>query len=225
VIEDTRTHLGPARRREPAAARGFTLVELLIVTLIFGVIVGVITTCLLGGIRTWDYARKFGVTEPDALLKMEIVHRDVASAFYFHDISFAGDSTYVSFPGLVDRIVDGKTEARIGTVKYWYDADKKMFMRKAWLYPSPEPDDRDAEKMLAGVNAVEIRYHALPIGKGGAVTVCDGWNSKTNLPAALSVDMFFGAGSRPVTVSRTIMLPIAGTQAVNQVQQQVAGRK
>ena len=200
------------------STRAFTLVELLIVAMISSVVVAAIASCVIGGVRTWDYARKFGGVEADALLKLETVQRDAANTFYFYAIAFNGDSAGMTFPALVDVTTDGSGELRPGAIKYYFDPDKKALYRKAWQFPVTEPSDDKAERILTGLSGFDIQYYSLPSSGDSSSEWQKGWNNFTNFPGAVMMNLLFDGDKQQIKISRTIMLP-AGASKVEQGQQ------
>ncbi len=204
-----------------AGSRGaFTLVELLIVTVIMGVVITAVTSCLIAGVRCWDYARKYGSVESDVMIKLEIVHRDFANAFRIYSIPFDGDARSAAFPALVGTAGDESAPPRVGTIKYFYDAQKQTVFRKSWIFPSGEPLDGDAEIMITGVSDVKFSFYALP-GKGEEVGAWqEGWNNLTNFPGAVSMELLFDTGGkRPLEIRRTVIVPAAVFPVPEQAQQ------
>jgi prepilin-type N-terminal cleavage/methylation domain-containing protein len=212
--------------RQPAARKGrracgFTLVELIVVAAIFGVVITAVASCLIAGVRTWDYARKYSGVESEAMLKLETVHRDVANSFRFHAIAFSGGASEVAFPGFVDVDVDGAGEPWIGTIKYYFDPMKKALFRKAWVYPESEPLDDKAERILAGVEALVISYYSMPVAGDNGSMWQEGWNNVTNIPGALAMELSFeGDNKQVIKMKRTVMIPAAAAPIPEQAQQQ-----
>ena len=185
---------------------GFTLIELLISAMIFAVVLSVISACVFAGIRVWDYARKCGGVEGDALMKLEIVQRDVANTFRFYAVPFAGTVNDMSFAGLVETTGDVSQPARIGTVHYYFDTQRKGLFRKVWAFPGSEPTDVQPEKLLAGLSDFKISYYAPPSDRGGDVWQ-EGWNDETNIPGAVTVELTFEGEAPPLKMKRTILIP------------------
>ena len=202
----------------------FTLVELLIVAAIFGIMVTAIVSCLVAGIRTWDYARKYSGVEAVAMISLESMHRDIANTFRFYSIAFRGAPRELAFSGLVDVSDDGGEYSRIGTIKYYFDAGKKVVLRKAWAFPGSEPADDKAEKIFSGVSDMTLNYYALPSGSERGAAWQEGWNDTTNIPGAVTVELAFDAdNAQSLKIKRTVMIPAAAVPVSEPVQQTKSG--
>jgi|GEM_PF-1987583 len=215
-----------SRQQEPGCRRGFTLIELLVVALILGVVITAITSCLIGGIRAWEYVSKYGTVEVDALVKLETIQRETANTFRFYMISLSGGASELSFPGLVEESPGNNAEPRIGTIKYYFDQQKKELLRKSWMYPATEPANEQPEKILSGLNGFKVSYYSLPSTNDSSGGVWqEAWTSVSNLPGAVTMEMSFeGDNKKPVVIKRTIMIPAAAAPASGQDQKAQAKR-
>lgn len=222
TISATAVGSRPDRRR----CFGFTLVELLVVTVICGVLVAAIVACLVGGIRAWDYVRRYGSTEIDAMIRLEAVQRDIANAFRFYGVSFSGDEGAFSFPGLVDVVGDGSGLFRPGTVKFFYDRQKGDFLRKVWVFPSREPLDDSAEKVMSGISRLAVSYYAAPSEADSTGGWVGSWNNSSNMPGAVMLDLTFDGGEKQaIRIRRTVVLPVTALPEQDKPQQPVQGRQ
>lgn len=208
---------------------GFTLVELLVVTLILGVVIAAITSCLIGGIRTWEYVSKYGTAEVETLLKLETVHREVANTFPFYMISMSGGEKEISFPGLVEVTADGNTETKIGTIKYYFDQQKKGLLRKAWPFPESEPSSDNQEMVLSGLTDFTVSYYSLPSTNDTRSGVWqETWTNVTNLPGAVAMEISMaGDNKQQLMIKRTVMIQTAAASALvkdKKTQSKVPGR-
>jgi len=216
TISDCRHELSAGLRKG-----AFTLVELLIVSAIFGTVIAAVTSCLVAGVRTWDYARKYSGVEADAALRLETVQRDIANSFRFYGIPFSGGADAVAFPCIVEMDVDDEVETLIGTIKYYYDPAKKALFRKVWAFPQGEPFDDKAEKILSGVESMVFSYFPLSAAGDAGSTWQESWNNVTNIPGALILDMSFaGENERRIGMKKTVLIPAAAAPMPEQPQQQ-----
>jgi len=186
----------------------FTLVEMLIVTLILAVVTTAIAACLSGGMRAWESVRNFNDVELNVLPALELMEKDVRNSFDFYRIEFAGEEKSLSFAGPV--VVGGPDgqEYRIGTIKYFFDERDEVVARKEWIYPEDEPDEY--ESVMTGINDVLFEYCY-----EGADTE-EGWESfrtsGTNAMHGLRLTLACGRGRQADVITRTIILPVARVQ-------------
>jgi len=179
-----------------------------VVTAILGLVIGVIAASLGGGIRTWDTARRFGRIEAQAAIALDVLERDLANAFHFHDVPFQGSTGTAAFPGRVEAgEAGGEPFWQIGTIRYRFDPEREALLRLAWTYPSSEPPAGRSELLLSDVKNLAFSYRA---GNGGSGTAAwdDSWNSATNFPIAVRLELTFPA-EEVGTLTRTMRLPVA----------------
>jgi prepilin-type N-terminal cleavage/methylation domain-containing protein len=209
LLQDDGRRKRCGRRRGAALNAGFTMIELLVVVSILALVMGALGACLASGLRVWESAARFNAVESEALIGLEMMEKDVVNSFVFHGIAFDGRSEQLAFPLLVSQLPDPERSTacpRIGTVRYSFNERKKRFFRKKWVYPSEEPEGM--ETVVENVERVELRYLSLPSnGDGAAGNWKDSWESTTNLPDGVSIDMVFDDEGREMRFRRLVMLP------------------
>jgi len=195
----------------PQSRPGFTLLELLVVIAILGVVGAVVAACLAGGIRAWDRARKFSAGEPQALLGLTMIEKDLMNSFQYSGIRFDVSRLEVSFSGLVTGESDGNgTERKIGTIRYFVgqDAKAKALFRQQWPYPEDKPSEEYAERIISGVKDMEFSCYCLP---DPAET--EGDNDKvTNFPDVVEIGLVLVEDLGSVDLKRTVLLPVRSVQ-------------
>ncbi|MDA0577314.1 MAG: prepilin-type N-terminal cleavage/methylation domain-containing protein [Verrucomicrobia bacterium] len=169
---------GSARR----ARAGFSLLELLVVTMIMAVVVSAIGFCLAGGLRVWDAAQHFGKAESGGLVAMESLCGDLRNTFAFQAIGFHGEPGLVAFPGFTTREDrDAGLRRDLSTVRYYVrDGD---LVRETVLYPAGA---RMAEHLASGVADLRFVYQD-SAGETVAAT--------TNLPVWVDIALVLEAGA------------------------------
>lgn len=199
------------REPRPVERRGFTLIELLVVVLILGVVTTVIASSVAGGIRVWDAARRFNVTEAEALLGLRILETDLRNTFLFHDVPFKARSDEMSFPALVPDpgedpygLDEDTTGTRVGTASYRYDALRRAVVRTGWSYPGRRTGESDPETIIEEIDSFRLRYYSAEEG-----TWKDSWTSVSNHPAAVEIGIEFAGEDAPAALERVVVLPLA----------------
>lgn len=186
----------------------FTLIEMLIVTLIMAIVTTAIAACLSGGMRAWESVQNFNSMELNVLPAMETLEKDVKNSFDFYRINFLGEEKALSFAGIV--VVGGSDglERRIGTIKYFFDERDEMVIRKEWVFPGDEPDE--SEPIMSGVKDLLFEYYYEGAGSQG------GWSafrtSGTNTLHGLRLTLTCGNGRKEDVLTRTIIFPVAREQ-------------
>lgn len=193
------------RRKE-----GFSLVELLIVTVILGIVVTAIAACLAGGIRVWDTARTFHAVESDALMGVTLLEKEARNAFRFYGIPFRGGSGEVSFPGLVREVSeDGTASERPGTIRYTFDGGSGRLLRRAWAYPRTGSGAK-AEVVASRLSLLSIQYCPPSSARETDEGWQPSWDDATNFPSALVIDLTLGREKETTRIRRTVILPVGG---------------
>ena len=195
---DNRLARRPPARRHAAA---FTLVELLVVMAILAILIGVIGACLSGAIRVWDAVRTHGETEAQMSIAMRILERDIANATPFCDVGFRGDAAEMTFAGLLrgasgasapagwrDVTVGADSSCALAVVRYRYEASRMALLRSRQpCRPETAVAGSGSETLLTGVQELSFQYEA--VGEDGTRRTQAEWNSRTNFPAAVRVDL------------------------------------
>jgi len=185
----------------PPRHTAFTLIELLIITAILSVVIGVIGACLAGGIRVWDSARSFARVEKDAAYGLSILERDVANALPLPNLGFEGSETKMRFP--IRIVADG--QPAMGDVIYAYDASAGALVRSVEPYRTGK-DSRGPERLLTGVETAAFRYAALRKGDGGGRAWQSMGQSTTNFPGRIEIEMDLVDGEQRMVVRREMLL-------------------
>jgi len=206
--------LGSGRSRLSRVC-AFTLMELMIVTVILSVVITVIGACFSAGLRVWESARNFSRVESDLLIGFGMLERDFRNTFKFHGIEFRGGSAEVSFPAelvtasLTEPLVGTVPQGRVsGTIKYAYDPATRTLTRRTWPWGAPEPDPAKAERLIQDVQNVKFLFLENPEA-GKTLVWKDLWSSGTNFPAGLQVTLWVGTGGEGRRVHRTLLSPTA----------------
>lgn len=198
--------------RRPAA-RGFTLLELLIVTAILGVVVATVGACIAAGIRVWEEARVFSALESRSLLGLEILERDLRNTFVFYGIPFSGEDRDLSFPGLMSVPSADAESGRdlpgvvIGRVGYTLESAGGELVRTVSPYASLEGVDAVQETVIEGVDRLSFTY----VEGGERVR---SWSSSTNLPDRVDIRLFLEEGEDRLEIERTVLLPVTNSYVI-----------
>jgi type II secretory pathway component PulJ len=189
------------RKRQQMFLTGFTLAELLIVSVLLALISGAVFSTFRAGLSVWKYVQGNDSLQYARTIQFEKLNRDLRQAFVFKDIPFAGEKNTLSVPAVV--------RSEIAMVTYRFDEENSALMRER--YPLREIIEAreeggfaqgTAETLLEGVKdcAFSFFYHLVPDGYQ--------WNSEWNLtqglPAAVRYNVTFKDNA---SHAETIFLP------------------
>lgn len=202
------------KRGGAAQRQGFTLLEVMVVAAILGIVIAAVGACLAAGMRVWDATRRYASGEPQLALACAMLERDIVNTFPFYSISFSGTVDTVQMPALLKAEDPASADAaaaevrRVGTVRYFWARERSAILRKAWVYPRPEPPDASGEVVASSVSRFQFRF-AGP-GAGGE-TWRDTWTDASNMPTRVqvSVELLHDAGGG--VVERTVTRMVTNT--------------
>ncbi len=128
----------PATARRSADARGFTLIEVLMVSSMISMIGLALFQALSNGIDIWKRADRFA-TEEDVAIFLEKLTRDLRNGFNYSLLDFNGKSAEIIVPTLVQTKIElssGKVSSQntthLGLVKYVFrKADQRIVRLQA----------------------------------------------------------------------------------------------
>ena len=104
------------------AAKGFTLVEMMLVAGILAIIGLTIVATFSGGLKIFYRMESYNTVKADALISLDKLERDLRNAFPYEGIEFIGSSRKVTFPGLIKRFNSkGLAEESPGAISYYLD--------------------------------------------------------------------------------------------------------
>jgi prepilin-type N-terminal cleavage/methylation domain-containing protein len=116
--------------------RGFTLTEVLLVSVMFAVISLAVFNAFSNGFKLWARGQHV-MLEGDMAIFLDRIAEDLRQTVIISTIPFKGSRTELSFPAIVLAPTEGSrgsegTGAQIGTVRYTFDPlEKKIYRRQA----------------------------------------------------------------------------------------------
>lgn len=182
--------------------RGFTLLELLIVTAIVAVASAVVLGGFAAGIRVWERAREFSGPRTTTRLAMAVVRKDLRNMISCRAAIFKGGSSWVEFPSVVSG--GGDSPLWPGTTRYEFVQGMMMRLSQGMDASGSMPETR--EVILSGVNTVSFRYGDAGERGQEAVTWAHDWEGRTNVPVAIKVTVQFQEGKEQRELHQTMLL-------------------
>ncbi|MCK5288146.1 MAG: prepilin-type N-terminal cleavage/methylation domain-containing protein [Candidatus Omnitrophica bacterium] len=135
---------------------GFTLVEVLIVTVMLPVISLSIYSAFNNGIKIWKRVNNPAIEE-DVNIFFEKFNYDIQNSFKFEGIDFSGKHNMISFPTLV--FSDRMNNRTVGQVTYLYDISKRSIIKEekdySHIYNIKEGKRKN---LLTNIKELEFSY-------------------------------------------------------------------
>jgi prepilin-type N-terminal cleavage/methylation domain-containing protein len=192
---------------------GFTLMEVMVVTLILGVLLGVIAAALSGGIRVLEAAVQFNRQEADLVLALARFEKDVRNSFALDAIGFSGGPDRLSFPALGYEYAPGETNQtlavpRLIRVTHRFDPVAGAWTRSESEYEGGDSFGREAgQKLASDLRSVRWRYYEnrrkQPRGWS------ESWTSVSNRPAAVEIECVWEESKTEMRrLRRSVVVPV-----------------
>lgn len=183
--------------------KGFTIIELLIVTTIFSIVSIAVYATFGSGMRVWRRAQEINISERKVLLRMEKLSRELRQTFDFKDIGFSGYKDKLNFAAIID--------GDIVRINYSLDASQKIIFctvdKLADILESKEKNETLQSKPLSFISAVDklsFSYFYFDLQKN-AYSWKEDWQ-EGSLPLAVKLEITVNNSSSYAT---TIFIPTA----------------
>ena len=162
------------------AARGFTIVELVVTTSLMALIGGATVAALGGGVRVWERGVEFGIHRQAALILFTQMRHEFQNARLFRPIPFEGAYDEVTFAAAI-RSDPEEPAGELGQLGYYLDDRRHRLCRSFVPYRRMKRDRlRDAcQVMLEDVTRVRFSYLGADPERGSTH-----WGSRWEQPAA-----------------------------------------
>lgn len=184
--------------------RGFTLVEMLLVTAILALATGVLAATLGAGIRALDTARFFQAAECSSLAGLEKMEQDMSRVSPCRMLKFSGRAMSVSFPVMLGE--PGGNDWAPGTARYAYDPVEKVIRRQVWPYTALEPADGSGETVVERSVGCRFMFYECPDGRGAGGAWLNEWTDGTNMPGGVRVELEIERNTGILRTQRTFFV-------------------
>ncbi len=139
-------------------AKGFTLIEMMLVAGILAVIGLTIASTFAGGLNIFYRMENYTNTRADIMLSMERLEKDIRNVFYYTGIDFIGESKKLTFPGIIKtKGPDGRPEDSLGSITYYRDDSKKTrtISREEKKYPIAVRNKEAPKGVVTALSPIE----------------------------------------------------------------------
>jgi prepilin-type N-terminal cleavage/methylation domain-containing protein len=145
------------RKRKKRNSRGFSLVEMLVVTLLLSVVSLAIFSTFSSALEIWYRINRKSVNE-DLVILCHRLQLDLSNAFKFSSIDFVGTEERLEFASLVN--FSGLKVKSVGKIIYEWDPRSQALVRIKKDYSAVYGiEEAIAEKVLADVKSLQFQYY------------------------------------------------------------------
>lgn len=206
--------------------KGFTLIEMVIVTAIISVVALAIYATLNNGIKIWQKVNS-QLPEEDLNIFFDKFTLDIRNTFKFTGINFSGTTDKLEFPTLVNPVRDyGQTGKRydvsngvnslrlqkrtVGKLIYTYEPQNQILNRYQVDFAGVYSGETNAgpPQSLKNVRALRFQYYFYDKERKEYLWQ-DEW-SKEGLPLAVKVELEFDDGRETKKFIKTVGIPASG---------------
>jgi len=138
--------------------KGFTLIELILVSAILMVVGMALYGTFTSGINIWKRVSQRPVTE-DVGLFFKNISYDLRNSFKVENIKFRGGRRHISFPTRIRRRDGEKLKDSIGQIAYSFDRKKGEVYKKQASYSEVYRKKSGRKRVLAeGISSLQFQY-------------------------------------------------------------------
>ena len=174
---------------------GFTLVEVFLVTALFGVILIAIFSAYTAGVRIWKSVNDLDLAEKrNFAIPVEKIKKEISSYLRdFEDINFEGDKKEISFPAI--------SGLQIVMVSYSFDKNRKALLRKKRKFSESLKDKMHEEKReLLKADDVDFSYLIYDDAEALGTWVTKFSEEDDQIPKAIKLDIRINETNKSVII-------------------------
>lgn len=201
--------------KEKFQRRGFTFIELLIVTALVAVIGVTLYSTILNGVKIWERMDAEAPAE-DANIFFEKIAHELRNTFKFKNIVFYGQEDEMAFAIISPPDLSKGGRQEIGRVTYAFDRQGGVIYRKYQNYSQVfEEREGSAVQIMEGVQSVEFSYYAYDLKEKEYLWVREwqamgkmlGLEEDDILPVAVRMKIGIVSDVGPEVLTRTVSIP------------------
>lgn len=184
--------------RHKSYVKGFTLIETVMVAMIFSIIALGLGSCFLAGMKIWQRARNINLAQYDTVLSIEKMSRELRQSQDLAAVGFEGKANEVNFP-----ILAGNS---ILKVTYKFNSEEKSLIRGQVDFKyilEGKQEEQCSEKKIAALDAFTLSYLKFDSEKEEYVWVQE-WAKELGVFAAIKLQ----GNVKGEEYNKTIFIPI-----------------
>lgn len=193
--------------------RGFTLVELLVVTAILALVALAVVSTFGAGLKVYSRVRGYSVAQSDVLLFLEKLETDLRNTFKFSTIDFTGDGKKVSFAGLAGGFDAMPRQGLfLAKVSYCFNNKTGFLVREQRIYPGTSLETKAGNgnsRPLARIENIILSYCYFDPNTRKH-NWRDSWAAGNGIPSAVKIKVIFKDIDKDAELSRTVFVPASG---------------
>ncbi len=178
------------RRKIRVSLTGFTLVEVLITSAIFAVIMVTIYSVFRTGTFGYRNIEENLDAQQSARQVLERMALDLRNSFNFSDNStgFSGKHNEILFFSLVDTFLEGKFLKKYALVSYKLQEDKLMRLCRTGKEALNDKSEVGFEEFVPEIKEITFDYAQI-LPQETAISWKDGWDDNKILPLAVKIKL------------------------------------
>lgn len=166
--------------------RGFTLVEILLVTVTLSIIALAVYTTFDNGIKLWKKMTQ-DVLQEDINIFFSKISDDLRNSFRYSGIEFSGSEDSIAFAIPIKFIIQGKVENGIGQAGYFFDKRTNSINRIQTNYSQLYLDKSGPVRQLVNdIKSLNFQYYCYDPRQEEYLWV-DAWNEE-QVPLEIKID-------------------------------------
>jgi prepilin-type N-terminal cleavage/methylation domain-containing protein len=186
--------------------RGFTLIEILIVTMMMSVVSLAIFSAFNNGIKIWQRLNR-QLPQEDINIFFDKFTSDLRNCVKLKNISFTGKADTLEFASIV--LSARMEQASVGKIVYRYDRSAGALRRDQFDYSAVFTEEKNAYAGgLEHIRSLRFLYYNLDDEKKEYI-----WQEEwlqDALPKAVRMEIEFLRGEEVLYLTRTVNIPISG---------------
>lgn len=186
--------------------RGFTLIEILIVTVMLSIVSLAIYATFTSGIKIWQRVNQV-IPEEDLVIFFDKFAADLRNSFKFSNISFSGEVDSLEFATRINSPAFNKIT--VGKMVYSYAPGPKILNREQQDFSQVYTEQEGTiQQSLRNIISLKFQYYAYD-AEIKAYFWQDEWEQE-ELPLAVKVELEYDFGRQTDKFTRTVSIPVGG---------------
>ena len=168
--------------------KAFTFIELMVAMTIFSIIATSIYYTVHTGIKVWLDENTFISQNQSLRMYFNILNSDLRNAVRFNSMTEEWTGESMTFWTILDKYTETGQDREIAFVKYYFDGDRNLLIRKcATIKQGFNPDLAEEQYILEGAESVLFEYAYTSSYSEGEYEWRNVWENEDNNPRAVKV--------------------------------------